>query len=227
MILTFGLLMNTAAAQTASEIDKNKESPAYDSSKSVPKYNVQVKVLEYADLEKLLNQRLNGGLGYEFSQFANMFFVRSRIDLGTAIGLMTKDKAIAEARLEPAFSSTYEPTLREFLDALAMQTKSRWVYEPKNQVMKSDTPQDKVIEQIANIEFVPTAQTLPFEMTPANGWKTQERSNWIMYVPPIAPMAMDFHISGKISSPEKAEQAKLLRSAPIDAALDSLRRVNT
>jgi len=217
--------MAPSLAQTAA--DDNKDTATQEQPEKPAKtYAIKVKVMSQPDLNKLLAQRLNGDIGFKFKAFSNEFFVRSKLDVGKSIGLMARTPAIAETDLESAFPSTYKPTLKEILDAIAMQTKTHWVYDPKKQVVMSDKPLDKELEGIVDFEFTPAVQSLPFEIKPARGWKAEEHTNWIMYIPPIAPMAMDFHVSGKLSAPDKAQEAALFASAPADAALDSLRRAH-
>jgi len=84
---------------------------------------------------------------------------------------------------------------------------------------------------VAMITFEPEPKDqankgFPYEITPASGWKAEPRTNWIMYVPPIAPMAMDLHVQGKLSASDKSAEAKLFASAPLDAALDRLKDKN-
>ena len=199
---------------------ETKETP-----KTPEVFLLKVKVLDKDALNKLLDERLEGSINGSLNEFANMFFVRSKIDLNTCIGLTVTDPARGNAPLEPAFPSTYRPTLREFLDAIALQIKSRWTYEAKDQVVQGDTKEDKEIEGIANFVFVPNENLLPYEITPAKDWKEEKKTNWIMYVPPTAPMAMDLHILGKLSCDDKSKEAALFAKAPKDAALDNLKRV--
>lgn len=222
-----GAIPASSQAETgrATKDEPNTKSSA-EKSNDRDVHDLKVKVLPPEELERLLNQRLSGWLGYSFAQFANMFFVTSRMDLDVGVGLTAHGIDVEKIHLEPAFPSTYRPTLKELLDAIAMQTKSHWTYEAKDQLVKSSSKlPEKELEGIAIIMFSPAEQTLPYEMTPPKDWLAVDRTNWIMYVPPIAPLAMDLHVSGRLSASDKAKEDQLFKSAPVDAALDVLKRV--
>lgn len=191
---------------------------------SPKEYELKVKVLSPNQLKTLLDQRLNGSLGENFGQFSNMFFVRSRIDLDTGIALTTKVPGVIDRELEPAFANNYKPTLRELLDAIALETGTRWVYADRSQVMLSDRPSTEIIDGMAIFDFVPNEHKFTNQMTPAKDWKALEKTNWVMYVPPIAPMAMDYHELGKVSADDKSKESALIAKTAQDFALDQYRR---
>lgn len=193
--------------------------------KSKKSYEVKLKILGAAAQEKLLNTRINSGLGEKFGPFSNMFFVRSKLDTDTCVGLSSDLDGIGERELMPAFPRAYKCTLRELLDVIALQTNTKWIYREDSQVMGSDSPDTKTADGIAIFTFVATERKPQFEMTPAKDWKMVEHASWTMFVPPTAPMGMDFHVGGKLSvdTPEKLKE--LLISAPSDATLNQYRRV--
>jgi hypothetical protein len=216
--------LNPAAAQK-SDIVMHKDPPEAGKAPPPATCVMKLKLLSKGELEHLLNQRLNGSLGHTLIPFANMFFVRSKMDLDTSIGLTCDSKDAEQYQLENAFPSTYRPTLRELLDAIAMQTKTHWSYNAKDQVAKSDRADEKEVAGIVNFVFEPAETALGYGMTVPKDWIAYDRTNWIMYVPPIAPVAMDLHISGRLSAQDKAKEAELFSAAPIEAALDSLHRL--
>ena len=190
-------------------------------------YDQKVKLLSKAELDKFLNQRFEGRIGNKFGQFSNVFLITSNIQLGTGIGLTTKDKKLPKLPLEPGFPTTYKPTVREFLDAIALELASRWRYDEEDQIMKSSSPpSEKPVENLVIFDFAPVDTPMPFSMKPAKGWKTVRRTNWIMYVPPNFPIAMDLHVLGTVTSDDKAKQAELEKSAPVDMAFDRLKLAN-
>ncbi len=87
------------------------------------------------------------------------------MDLDTSIGLTCDSKDAEQYQLENAFPSTYRPTLRELLDAIAMQTKTHWGYNAKDQVAKSDKADEKEIAGIVNFVFEPAETSLGYGMT--------------------------------------------------------------
>lgn len=176
---------------------------------------VEVRPLTAEQMQRLLSIRLNGGMGASFSQFANQFLVASRIQMGVGIGLMTPDPEIAEMLLRSPFPSTYEPTLHEFLDALALQTFSQWKYDPTNQYVRKqsehggefheETPEESKssgeIDDLAIFEFTKTKaqREKPFAVTVAEGWQAIDKGSWVMYVPPRFPVGMDIYEMGTYS----------------------------
>lgn len=170
-----------------------------------------VVVLTDAKLEKLLNKRLEGGMSYSFKQFGNMFFVKSRIDLGTSIGLMSKSKEIPEKPLQSTFPTGYNPTLREFFDSIGRQTTSTWKYDPTNQFIGSQTKEKKKpaqIKDIAIFEFKETKErTKSFKFKLSEGWAAIDQGTWVMHRPPEYPVGMDIYELGEFSqkASEKAD----------------------
>ena len=187
-----------------------------------------IKPLTTEQQEQLLAARLDGGMGFTFSQFANMFLVSSRIHFDTGIGLMTSDKEIAELPLQSPFPTSYKPTLREFLDAIALQTFSEWKYDPSSKYFKSEVDHEAPVEGLAIFEFTkPRAKReKPFAVTLADGWKTIDKGNWVMHVPPTFPVGMDIYEMGRYSSEEKAGEQDFANKIRSAVALEWAQRIN-
>lgn len=186
-------------------------------------HTVTVKPLTQEEQDKLLAERLNGGMGYSFRQFANMFLVTSRIKLSYGIGLMTSSRKISEAELQPAFPKFYKPTLREFLDAIALQTSSQWKYDPTNKYVQSDTDRG-AIDGLAIFEFTETKREKPYQIDPAKGWKTIDRGNWVMHIPPIFPVGMDIYEFGSYSSEDGTKEEELMKKVVTEVSLEWAKR---
>jgi hypothetical protein len=185
-----------------------------------------IKPLTADEQQSLLNTRLDGGMGHAFGQFANMFLVSSRIHLGTGVGLMAASKKIAETPLQSPFPPSYKPTLREFLDAIALQTSSQWAYDPSGKFIQSDVKRDQPVEGLAVFEFVEAKREKPHEVNLAEGWTATDKGQWTMYSPPNFPVGMDIYEMGTYSPAENeasAEFAEKIRSA---VALQWAQRVN-
>ncbi|HEY2837953.1 MAG TPA: hypothetical protein VGJ26_02305, partial [Pirellulales bacterium] len=126
-----------------------------------------------ARIAKLLNERLDGDMGYPFAQFANKLLANSRLHLSDGIWLMTLDRDVARAALQSPFPATYQPTLRELFDAIATQTSTAWQYNPSGKYVESDaTETDKRAPTI--FEFTPAQRARPFEVTLPAGWKSKD-----------------------------------------------------
>lgn len=186
----------------------------------------KVKPLTAEQQDRLLNARLNGGMGYSFSQFANMFLVSSRIKFGTGIGLMTSSAEIAEAPLQSPFPENYKPTLRQFLDTIALQTSSDWEYDPSGKFIQGDFDRETPIDGLAIYEFKKTERDKPFEITLEEGWEAIDKGNWVMHVPPSFPIGMDIYELGEFSSDKNMADQEFTEKIRLTVSLDWAQRLN-
>jgi hypothetical protein len=166
-------------------------------------------VLSEQELEQLLGERLNGGMGESFSKFANMFLVSSMINGPRRLALVTSSPEIAKAELQPLFPRSYEPTLREFLDAIALQTKSNWKLDDSGKYIKDETGGAAPFDDLPVFEFSPAKRAKPFEITLADGWKSKDQGHWLMLSPPSFPVGLDVYEMGTYSIDE-GDKKKLL-----------------
>lgn len=184
-------------------------------------------VLSEDDLNELLGRRLKGQMGMTFGQFGNMFMVTSRLNIGTGIGLMSENRKIVRSPLQSPFPETYHPTLREFLDAIALQTSSEWKYETTSKYFKSDIKSSKPVEGVAIFEFTAAKRAKPFKITMAEGWKSEDKGNWMMYIPVEFPVGMDIYEMGTYSTENGNDtQQEFLDKIRLDVALDWAKRVS-
>jgi len=222
----------TSTENTSSTEDISSTADNPSAAETTPKADTDdkphgsIKPLSAEEQEQLLGTRLDGGMGHSFAQFANMFLVSSHIQLGIGVGLMSPSKEIAEIPLQSPFPASYEPTLREFLDAIALQTFSQWEYDPSSKYFKSDIDHEEPFEGIAIFEFKKTDREKPFEITLADGWKTIDKGNWVMHVPPSFPVGMDIYEMGTYSSDEPGKEKELADKIRADVALEWAQRVN-
>lgn len=181
-------------------------------------FEVAVTPLTSDEQNELLKQRSNGGLGYSFEQFANMYVVSSMLNLGQMVGLMTQSETIEKTKLFPAFPSSYKPTFREFLDAIAVQTSSQWNYDPTNKFVKSEKKKEEPMK-VALFEFKEVPREKPWELTIAKDWKQADRGGWVMFVPPQFPVGMDVYECGTYSADDATKEAELFKKLPQELAL--------
>ena len=167
-----------------------------------------------AAAEKLLGRRIGGGLGESFRGFSNMFFVQSRIKLGSGVGLMTSDKEIMQKNLMPVFPEAYQPTLRELLDAIAVQTSSSWKHDTSGEYV------EKGIENVTIFEFSPSKHEKPYTIELADGWKSRDMGCWVMCKPEKFPVGMDIYELGSYSfaKDEKAGRKRVREAAALEWA---------
>ncbi len=185
-----------------------------------------IKPLSAAQQKKLLAQRVNGRMAGSFSQNTNMFLAMSRIDVSYGVGLMTSSKEIAALPLQSPFPQSYPPTLREFMDAIALQTRSDWKYDPSSKYLESHVEHDKPVEDLAMFEFTPSKREKPFQITIANGWKSIDKGNWVMFVPPTFPVGLDIYEMGTYSCDDKGKRKEVLNNVRQDVALEWAQRVS-
>jgi hypothetical protein len=192
---------------------------------SEPTNTVTVIPLTAERLEKLLNTRLSGGMGNSFGQFANRFVVMSLINMGNMVGLVTGSDEIENTELESPFPQSYQPTMREFLDAISLQTHSKWHYDPTGNFIRSQSKNSKPVKDVAVFEFIKAEVQKPYQVTLANGWQSVDRGNWVMCKPPTAPVGMDIYELGSYSADDGAKTKELLQRIPTEIALEWARRV--
>src|SRR5690349_9624083 len=72
--------------------------PAPNATDPMPQPKVEkpaaIPAMSEEELAKLLQVRVNGGLGLTFGEFSRLFLVNSRLQIGKGIGLMTGDRKI-------------------------------------------------------------------------------------------------------------------------------------
>lgn len=185
-----------------------------------------LKPLTLEQQDELLGYRLNGGVGGTFGRFANMFMVSSRLALGAGVGLMTSSKEIAKAPVFTPFPDSYKPTLRELLDTLALQTHSKWKYDPSSKYFKSDIELKGPVDGIAIFEFTKTKREKPFEVTLPKGWKANDEGAWVMYVPPSFRVGMDIYQMGTYSPAKKMTDQDFKDKIRLEVSLDWAKRMN-
>ena len=223
--LTF--VSNTIAQQTTvPEPAPPKTSKAPEGEKNADPPELKVATLSDEKLEQLLDMRLDGSIGNSFRQFSNMFLVKSRIDFGVGIGLMSNSTKIADAPLQPVYPKSYQPTMREFLDVIGLQTKSDWKYDKTNQFVQSDNEVKDPIQNLAIFEFTPAAKKRPkpYKINLAKGWKTIDNGNWVMHVPPTFPVGFDIYEMG-VYSTDEADKTKFYQQIRKDVSLQWAGRV--
>jgi hypothetical protein len=194
---------------------------------AAPAHKVPFKLLNALELDEVLARRVQPGMDGTFEQFAIKFFVSSRAATGVSIGMSTASSAIAKAELQSPFPDFYKPRLSEFLDAIALQTFSEWSYDKDSQFGSAPNSVLRQMDAAAAITFTPVQNRQKrFQLTLAEGWKAQDRGNWLMLIPPTAPAGMDIYELGSYS-PEKGEdQAALMTRVRHAIALMWAKRVN-
>lgn len=192
---------------------------------SEPTKTVTVIPLTAERLENLLNTRIKGGMSNSFGQFANRFVVMSLINIGNLVGLVTNSDEIENTELESPFPQSYQPTMREFLDAIALQTHSKWQYDPTGNFIRSQSKNSKPVKDVAVFEFIKAEVQKPYQISLASGWQSVDHGNWVMCKPPTAPVGMDIYELGGYSADDDAKSKELLQRVPTEIALEWAQRV--
>lgn len=188
--------------------------------------NTRIEVLSEEDLTRLLDARVTNQPSGTFGPFANMFLVSSRIQLGIGTALVTQNRKIAVASLQSPYPETYHPTMRELLDLIALETSSKWKYEPSGKFLNTDKRLSKPVKGLAIFEFAETVREKPYKIDVAKGWTVRDKGNWVMYVPPDFPVGMDIYEAGTYSTDNKREEKEFLEQVRIDVALMWALRAN-
>ncbi|MBL9177471.1 MAG: hypothetical protein JNM65_05360 [Verrucomicrobiaceae bacterium] len=202
-------------AQNAKE--ESKDQKAKDAFVKTP-----LKVLPQDEINKIMSRRLEGSLGHSFGQFANMFLVRSRMDTDVSVMLKAANGDIADTELQAVFPEFYKPTLAELCDSIALQTFSKWSYEKDDQHVMSGVPGQKLIDEgIVVLSFNPdSGRKKPFTLTPASGWRHEDRGHWEMFIPPSAQVGMDIYEVGRYSAKKGEDEKKLMLRVRKEVSLE-------
>lgn len=192
----------------------------------------EIKPLTDEQLRRLLDTRLNETMSQmmaqsanqPFGQFANMFLAFSTMTVGRGVGLMTPDHEVSKRTVQSPYPLSYRPRLREVLDSLALQTFSKWSYDPSSKYLHSEVEHGGPVDNLAMFEFVPAERELPYALALAAGWKANDKGNWVMYVPPAFIVGMDIHNMGQYSS-DGDNQSDFFRGVAEEVSLEWARRI--
>lgn len=145
--------------------------------------------LNAEEQKKFLAQRLpSGAVIGTFSAYGS--FLYAALD----IAIHTNDAVIAETELHPPFPEFYKPTVKELLDAIALQTKSSWVYDSKTVYWT----------------FAKPAAAKPFSLQLAGKWTGgDDRGIYVSYRPPTFPVGMDIYYYGSYSTDDASQQTAM------------------
>ncbi len=183
-----------------------------------------VKPLTKEQQDKLLAARSHGGMAHAFSRCAKLFLISSRMELPYGVAVMTSSQTIAKAELQPVFPRFYRPTLREYLDAIALQASSEWKYDPTSKFFRSEVDNGPA-EDLAIFEFTESKRAKPFQVVLPKGWKAIDKGNGVTYVPPIFPLGIDIHELGSYSSDDGTEGKDLLKKVVAEVSSERAKRV--
>jgi len=224
-VLTMLLLL--AGICFAEDAGPKKESAKTGKAKKEEKLDKKVPlvILNQKELDEVLQRRMQGGLSYDFKQFANMFFVSSRIGIGCSVALGTSEKEIADTELQPVFPDFYKPTMREILDSIALQTFSTWNYRKEDQFLSSAKEEKEAQKEIIIIHFAKTERAKPYEVTLAKDWVSEDRGHWTACRPSTVPVGMDIYEYGTYSTKDKAKEPELWERVRKEVALEWAQRV--
>ncbi|MBX9725551.1 MAG: hypothetical protein K2X81_29405, partial [Candidatus Obscuribacterales bacterium] len=126
------------------------------------------------ELNELLDKRLVSSMGLSFAHFSNMFFTYTYDHFNRAVGLATASEKTANATLSSPFPAFYKSSLREFLDAIALQTSSKWKYDATDKFVKNLT-KHQAPKNIAIFEFIDYSERpKPYEIKLAGDWKVTD-----------------------------------------------------
>ena len=123
-------------------------------------------------LNAILEQRMAGGMGVPFAQLQNAQLKSNHQGERRSISIQTNSDKISKTVLVSQFPSFYKPTLRQFLDAIALQTHSQWNYNAG----KSENSDSKSNHPIV-FEFKEGGKRKPYELNLEKGWSTKDNGN--------------------------------------------------
>jgi len=214
-VMLIGMSMAACCAPAGAPAPESKKPNA----EADERPGASIKPLTKEQQEKLLEERLDVGIGRSFGQYAKGFLVMSRLKLPYGVALMASSQEIAGTELQQVFPKFYKPTLREFLDVIALETSSKWKYDPTGKYFRSDVPRGPV-DDLAMFEFTCTKREKPYHVTVPKGWKSMDKGHWTMYIPPSFPVGMDIYELGSYSSDDKTQEKELFERVRTEVALE-------
>lgn len=206
---------------------ENEKKPSEAKKAEKHSFKTPLKILSQDKIGEIMSRRIQGSLGHSFGQFANMFLVSSRLETNVSLMLKAANGDMADAELQGVFPEFYKPTLAELCDAIALQTFSKWSYEKEDQYVMSSVPGEKTIDEgIVVLSFRPDKERKkPFMITPAAGWRHEDRGHWEMFIPPSAPVGMDIYEAGCYSAKKGEDSEKLMLRVRKEVSLEWAGRV--
>jgi hypothetical protein len=107
--------------------------------------------------------------------------------------VFTSSAKVKKIRLHPIWPESYRPTFAELFEAIARQTGT---------TMKYDNASNRWA-------FDPPAMPLPYSLTLAKGWRTEDRGDYTAYIPSVAPVGMDIYMIGRYQNLSDAQVKQL------------------
>jgi hypothetical protein len=119
-----------------------------------------------------------------------------------------KTEEVAQTRLRSPFPEFYKPTWREYFDAVALQTHTRWHYQ----------------DDTYGFMFEEPALPLPFEVQLTAGWRAEHRGQYVAFIPSQASVGMDIYMCGSYS--DEKDEALLHKRVRAHWAMAFLPRID-
>lgn len=148
--------------------------------------------------EPFLRSRLRTGMMLgSFNSMASMWYAVMDVTVSA------ETSEIGDVQLDSPFPKSYQPTWREYFDAIGRQTGSVWKYREAN----------------SDWFFAAPAPPLPYTIKMAPEWQAFDRGQYASYVPPIAPVGMDIYMLGEYSTDDGAGEDALFERVRKEHAL--------
>ncbi|MDX2108263.1 MAG: hypothetical protein SFY67_17850 [Candidatus Melainabacteria bacterium] len=164
---------------------------------------ILVKKHSQSEVDQLLKERLNGGIGSTFAGFANQFLVSSVIQTGCNAVLVSLSNEVSAKPLMSTFPQSYKPKFED------------------KEGQKQSKPSEPV--DIYIFEFTPSTNEKSFTVELPSGWTSKDMGHWVKYSPPKFPVGLDIYEMGTYSSSD-GDAAKL-KNIPGDLLLEWAKRI--
>jgi hypothetical protein len=166
-----------------------------------------------ASLSKILNERVETIEGVDrlsFDAFGDKVLAGTSADLSAGIYMTTNNAEIKRHILFPAYPKKYWPTVKEYLDLIALQCGARWSYDRNNQYVPDNQAFRQLADQYARFDFVPGAAAPSYTITLPSGWLAAPKSYGISYGGKDYMQALEIYELGAMS-PENAKDAAYVK----------------
>lgn len=185
------------APASEEEIDKNLAA-----SKG---FKPKVVSLNKNKLEQLLNKRLKFGSKATFSKYAKKFVALSALQLDYCILLATDSPKVETEKVISVYPDFYKPTLKEFLDIIARQAKSKWHPTSEKKYLTDEIKSLRLTKDVVVFKFDTADNTKSYQINKPKNWTVKDQGIAEVYKPQFCPIGMDIFDLGPFSSSNQSE----------------------
>ena len=194
-----------------------------------PRKNFKAKLVKLnpQELDSLLQKRIKFNTQGIFMNFAGKFAALSALQCDYCLFLTTDSDKIKTTKLVSVYPEFYKPTLQEFLDNVAAQTKATWEHTSDEKKLDSEIKELNLTKDVAAFKLTTTDSTNTYEIDLAPDWKVEDRGMIDSYKPKICPIGLDIYDLGLFSTDDTEDLNKFYQKVKSGVSLQFAEIVTT